>query len=457
MKTAFFIVTIWMLNCYAGLSQPISFQPLRYNDDFSWLKQDTGHANYRKIKYIPFGPDSNTYISLGGEVRLQYFYVRNEDWADQPQDRDGYILSRYLFHSDFHFSRHSRVFLQTQSSLANGKEFTSPVDENPLELHQAFFDFVLETSKKDKWTFRVGRQELSYGSQRLISVRELPNNRQSFDGLKTAYTAPKSKLDLFYTWYVRAKKGIFDDAISRKVQLWGAYFSRYKLPILKNVDLYYLGVRKQIATFDNGEGKEVRHSFGSRIWGRQNKCSYDIEGVYQTGKLGKDIVSAWTASANISFDFPHLQARPTLGFKTEIISGDRQYNDGRMNTFNPLFPRGSYFGMAALIGPSNLVDFHPYIQLDVAKKISIEMDVDVFWRHSSRDGIYGPDVKLLYSGSSSANKYIGKQLSIEGEFVLTPFFVMRSELTWFDTGPFLKQATSGKDILLAGVTLQLKF
>jgi hypothetical protein len=128
-----------------------------------------------------------------------------------------------------------------------------------------------------------------------------------------------------------------------------------------------------------------------------------------------------------------------------------------MNTFNPLFPRGSYFGMAALIGPSNLVDFHPYIQLDVAKKISIEMDVDVFWRHSSRDGIYGPDVKLLYSGSSSANKYIGKQLSIEGEFVLTPFFVMRSELTWFDTGPFLKQATSGKDILLAGVTLQLKF
>jgi hypothetical protein len=42
----------------------------------------------------------------------------------------------------------------------------------------------LHRGEKDWIAFRLGRQELNYGSCRLVSVREGPNVRQSFDGFK---------------------------------------------------------------------------------------------------------------------------------------------------------------------------------------------------------------------------------------------------------------------------------
>ena len=32
-------------------------------------------------------------------------------------------------------------------------------------------------------------------------------------------------------------------------------------------------------------GKELRHSFGSRIWGNKKNWKYDIEALYQFGKF----------------------------------------------------------------------------------------------------------------------------------------------------------------------------
>jgi len=43
---------------------------------------------------------------------------------------------------------------------------------------------VFISTKGKSVLLRVGRQELMYGSQRLIAVREAPNNRIAFDGLK---------------------------------------------------------------------------------------------------------------------------------------------------------------------------------------------------------------------------------------------------------------------------------
>ncbi len=84
----------------------------------------------------------------------------------------------------FHVGKWVRSFAQLQSSMTNCKPITSAVDENPLELHQAFAELLLKPDSANKLHLRVGRQELFYGSQRLVSVRDGPNNRQSFDAIK---------------------------------------------------------------------------------------------------------------------------------------------------------------------------------------------------------------------------------------------------------------------------------
>jgi hypothetical protein len=434
-----------------------SFKPLRYDEDYSFLKNDSSQDWYRKMKFDPLSKNKSVYLSYGGEVRFQYFYSHNEGWGDEPKDSNGYILARFLAHADLHVGKHFRTFVQLQSSLSGSRISPSPVEDNPLELHQAFADFSGNISPGVKFIFRAGRQELLYGSQRLVSVRDNPNNRQSFDGLKSIFLWKNYRMDLFFSHYVAAKPDIFDDGWNKNTKFWGAYIVRNKLPVLKNIDVYYFGLCKRAAKFDDGIGKELRHSVGTRIWNIQGNWQYDFEALYQFGEFGARNISAWTASINTSYKFSKAKLKPEIGIKTELISGNKEYDDNKLQTFNPLFPRGAYFGLAALIGPANLIDEHPFLSLNFSSKLNLDFDYDVFWRYSRNDGIYATNGSLIYSGRKTSEKNIGKQLT--GSLVYRPndFVYFRTEFTWFHAGSYLKEVGAGKDIIFTGLTAQLKF
>lgn len=456
MKKAMLILVL--LQALTASAQQPAFKPLRYDEDYSGSKADTTAGWYNRMKYLPLSRSGNTWLSFGGEVRFQYFRFENEDWGDAPEDKDGYILTRYLGHADLHAGKYFRAFVQLQSSLAGGKpQPPSPVDENQLDLHQAFVDVTLPLRQQQTLTLRAGRQEMMYGSQRLVSVREAPNNRQAFDAVKLMYESKRLKADAFYSYYVVARDKIFDDKLGDDTRFWGAYAAISEVPLLHNIDAYYFGLRKAEADLDDGAGRERRHSIGARIWKRSSTWQYDLEGVYQWGKLADNRISAWTLSSNTSYIFSKARLTPELGLKAELISGDRHYDDGRLQTFNPLFPKGAYFGLAALIGPSNLADLHPYLTLKLNKQLSWQMDYDLFWRMSSQDGIYGPNARLIYSGRNTTSREIGQQLGANLEYTPNPFLYFRAELTWFKAGDYLKEAGTGKDIIMAGATMTLKF
>ena len=455
----FFLMSVCICETCVYAQNTTGFKPLRYDDDYTGLKKDSTPGWYTKTKYNPLSKNGAMYFSLGGETRYQYFYFKHEDWGEAPKDKDGYILTRYLAHVDFHAGKYVRSFIQLQSSLANGK-LTRPsgVEENQLDLHQAFIDIVLPVfSKPQKLLFRFGRQELMFGSQRLVAVRDGPNNRQSFDGVKLMYSNDRFKADAFFSHYVLSRQNIFDDGFNKNTKFWGTYIVVNKIPFLQNADIYYLGLSKAAAVFDDGQGKELRHSIGARIWKKSGDWQYDFEGLYQFGKLASNRITAWTISSNTSYRFKSSRFSPQLGLKTELITGDKNYNDGKLNSFNPLFPRGAYFGLAALIGPSNLADIHPSVSFELSKTIDLNFDCDVFWRYSANDGIYAPNVSMIYSGKNSSSKFIGEQYAAELAYTPNAFLYFRAELTWFKTGAYLKAVSPGRDILFTGLTAQLKF
>lgn len=457
MKNIFFAWLLLMVCAQAYAQKEISFKPLRYDDDFSYLKNDSSNSPYKKTKYLPLSKDNSYYLSFGGDVRYQYFHIKNENWGDSPEDKDGFLFSRLLLHGDLHAGKYLRAFVQLQSSMVSGKTETSPVDEDPLEVHQAFIDLYLNTGKKNRITLRTGRQELAYGSQRLIAVRDGPNNRQSFDALKIMLAGKNYKADLFTSRYVKAKKGLFNDGFNKDAKFWGVYVTKNKIPVLQNIDVYYMGLWKRKSVFDEAGAKELRYSVGSRIWSSKGAFKYDAEGLYQFGEFGNKDINAWTLSLNMAYKFSNIKFKPELGLKTEAISGDAHYGDDKLQSFNPLFPRGGYFGLASLIGPANLYDVHPSLQLELTKKLFLDVDYDLFWRYSINDGIYTPGVALIYSGKNNPYRFIGAQLS--GNIFYTPnsMLYFRGEFTRFYSGPFLKAAGPGKDILFTGITAQLKF
>ncbi len=452
------IVFIMLLSIGSTTIAQTSFKNLRYDERYDYLKDSSHLSWYDKMKFSKLDNAGNAYLTLGGEVRYQYFIYENEDWGDTQEDNDGFILSRLMVHGDFHFAKRFRVFAQLQSNLAAGRVDPSPVEQNELDLHQAFIDISLLHNEHASFTFRFGRQELSYGSSRLISTREGPNNRQAFDGAKVMYSRLNTAFDLFYTDYVLSKGGIFNDEVfGDQIKLWGAYLVKNKVPVVRNVDLYYLGIQKDHATWSDVQGREERHSVGGRIWGEVARFRYDIEGLYQFGSLDGNSISAWTMSFNNTYRLGNEDLSPSVGLKTELISGDAATDDQRIQSFNPLFPRGAYFGYAALIGPSNLFDIHPSLEIPVSKVISTSVDYDIFWRYSVRDGIYNPGANIIYPAGESGKSFIGHQISGNIEYAPNRHIYLRAEFTWFKTGAYLKSVGTGKDIVFTGFSSTLKF
>src|SRR5207245_481706 len=166
------------------LPSPPPYQLLRFEEDYRYLR-DPGRPSdlWDPLKCIALNDAATWYLSLGGEVRERYEYFHNTNWGQGPQDEDGYVLQRYMLHADLHLGEALRVFGQLKSGLENERSGgPRPTDEDKLDLHQAFLDVTLAATTSTTLVFRGGRQELLFGTQRLVSVREGPNVRQSLDG-----------------------------------------------------------------------------------------------------------------------------------------------------------------------------------------------------------------------------------------------------------------------------------
>lgn len=445
----YIIFLLILLNSVLFAQNKVEFNFLRFNDE---IHIDSLNSNlYFKLKLISLTNDNKSNISFGGENRIQYQYFENENWDENLKDTNGFLLNRFLFHSNLKFGKTFRIFSQIQSSTSISRVNPNPLEENPLDLHQLFLDINL-----NKFNFRIGRQELLYGSQRLVSVREGPNSRQSFDAFKLNYINKNLLTDIFYGTQVRNRYGNFNDYKSNDASLFATYMTFKNVMYLNNIDFYFFYLEKKESNYNGFIGKENRNSIGGRIYGNYKSWTYDFETLYQFGRLDNYEIKAWTISLDNNLGYNLLGINQRIGFKTEYISGDRNSKQS-IETFNPLFPKGAYFGLAAIIGPSNLIDIHPYLEIELNDKMNLNIDYDIFWRASIFDGIYQPNTMILFENNNSRATKIGNQLGIQFEYRLSNFLNFAIEGTWFNSGDFIKDVSNGKDILFTASTLTLKF
>src|SRR5687767_12978443 len=113
MKTIPALCAVIMINhLYAQTWPP--YKTLRYDEDYSFLKNDTTRGWYQKLKFTPINEQNNIYVSAGGDIRYQYLYLKNENWGETPPDDDGFILTRWLAHTDLHIRESARLYVEMQ-------------------------------------------------------------------------------------------------------------------------------------------------------------------------------------------------------------------------------------------------------------------------------------------------------------------------------------------------------
>ena len=387
-------------------------------------------------------------LSAGGEVRQEYEWFANEEWGAEVPDHNGYWLQRYMLHVDARLSRRVRLYGELKSGIEAGRAGGPRAsDEDRLDLHQAFVDVSF-----DRMTVRVGRQELAFGSQRLVSFREGPNMRQSFDGGSVVVQRGRWRADGFGTRYVSTETGVFDDSSDTGRSLWGVYAVRsLGQDGTKGIDLYYLGYRRTAATFDQGRGRELRHSWGTRVWKTSTAIDYNFEAVIQTGRFANVTIRAWAIGSDTGYRIETAPGRPRLGLRANVTSGDGDRNDDRLGTFNPLFPRGGYFGLIASAGPSNQMDLHPLLTLNPRDDLTVTTGWLFFWRHRMDDGIYTTSGTLLRSAEGTRSRFVGHSPGIEARWQVKEYLSLTGNASIFTAGPFIRESGPARTIrFLAG-------
>jgi hypothetical protein len=426
---------------------------LRFEEDWSPLKDSRLRNDWLDpIKYIPFhSSDENEYVSLGGEFRGVYERIQNNNWASLPFATNYFGLQRYQFHADIHANSHIRFFLQLESGQEEGEQGgPRPIDKKNLDFLNAFAD--LSGGPKNRETIlRVGRQELNFGSGRLVAVREGPNVRQGFYGVRLSQHLAQWKLDAFAVRPAEDEPGFFDNVPLHSTSFWGAFAERRTTGAApRTFDLYYFGLERKSATFNQGTAPEQRETIGTRVASTEPRSSdqramiphYDLEAAYQFGSFGQGSIRAWTLASEAGYMMPKLVGRPRIGFRADLSSGDKDSTNPDLQTFNPLFPIGNYFGVLADtgLGPVNFADVHPEIKTTLPHGLSINVDWVIWWRESLHDGVYGVPGNLLVTAGQSNARFVGHRPGIETRWQRDSHFYVQADYGVFYAGAFLKDS-----------------
>jgi hypothetical protein len=141
------------------------------------------------IKWIPLLKDGAWFLTLGGELRERVQAVRNPAFGLPSPMSNIDVFHRTFLFTDLHLGPHLRTFVEFVNGETRGSTTKpSTFEQDPLDVLQAFADVMVPVGNSD-FTLRVGRQQLTFGSARLVSFREAPNVRRAFDGGRAFWKA----------------------------------------------------------------------------------------------------------------------------------------------------------------------------------------------------------------------------------------------------------------------------
>ncbi len=438
----------------AAWAQEVQQTNLRYDEDWSLLS-DAPREGWRAAKYLPLAQDGAAYLTLGGEARARLEGFEGNLWGDPPAPDDGYLWLRVMPHADLHAGP-ARVFAQGIAGYARGVGAgKGPADETGIDLLQGFADISVPLGGHGALTLRGGRELVALGSERIVGIRYGPNIPQAFDGVRAILDRGPIHVDAFHLRPVAIGGGNFDDRTSKSRRLDGVYATVAPSNDI-GIDAYWLGYENEEARFAGRTGREARDTFGLRFFGRRGDLGWNWEAMLQRGRFDGDPIRAWSFATETAWRFPHAPLKPRLRLRANIASGDREAADGKLGTFNALFPKGKYFGELSPIGPRNIINLHPSVDFEFGKGVTVELVAARFWRESRGDGIYDIPGQLIRPADDSRAMHIGDQIEISAGWQASDLLSFTASLSAFRPGSYIRDTGTARAIRMIGAEAMLK-
>jgi hypothetical protein len=421
--------------------QAADFALTRWSEDHRDLADSARQAApLDELKHIALGDDPERYLSLGGQLRLKAVDFDTPLFGLGTAQADRYWFQRLNLHSDWHLGPHLRVFAEVGDARVHDKQAPpAAADSNRSELQLAFADFSAPAGG-GKLLMRLGRQELAFdGAQRFVALREGPNVRRAYDGARLTWSAGSLDVNAFLTEPVEVRDDqAFDDRNNRGIRFSGLRI-RQGAGRPGQVDGYWYRYQRDEATFGGVRADERRDVFGLQTAGRQGAFDWDVEAVYQTGRFGAADIRAWAFGSILGLRFDDWTWQPRAALQVDAASGDRQAGDGRLQTFNPLFSRGSYFSQSGLTDFSNLLNAGLFLTARPLRPLTLGIGGGRMARQSRDDAAYAQPM-LPIPGSKNAGRVIGDYLRLNASYRCNRHLTLAAELQHYVPASALRDA-----------------
>jgi hypothetical protein len=425
----------------------------RFNEDWSVLRGvdlEKTDDFWDRLKFIPLTPDQNVWLTIGGQARERVEYYRQYLFGNsQPERSDGYLLSRYRLSADLHVTRYFRMVAEGRASFALDRELvggrtSSYVDE--LDLMNGFADIMMPLGERASVTLRGGRQELIFGSQRLVGPGDFTNVPRAFEGGAAIGQIAGWTITPFWTQAVVVDKYRFNESTS-DLQLYGV-FATGPVPVLPvNLDLYWLDANNKTARFNGTAGREHRHTLGGRVFGKigATGLDFDVEGAAQFGTVGPGDVAAAMFTTVLGYTVPVARLSPRVYVEVDYASGDDRPG-GDVGTFNQLYPNAhSYLGYIDYVGRQNLISANAGVSISPVTGLTLSLQQYFFWRASDRDALYNKSGAVLRPGTSTTARYVGAETDVLATYNITRHIQTYAGYSHFFTGEFITKTGRDKD------------
>ncbi|HEY1087461.1 MAG TPA: alginate export family protein, partial [Archangium sp.] len=341
------------------------------------------------------------------------------------------------------FKERVGVLLEFQDVRGWGTETNTTTVMPNTGLHQGFVDVKLT----DFFDLRVGRQELSYGEDRLIGNLDWAQAARAFDGVFFRVTASKYvTLDGFG---MLLSPPSFMTATSNGARFHnsGSYFTglyargRFGKA---GVDVYTLGLLEDPGSAALGARHDNnRLTVGARGFGTVGWLSLLGEAAFQTGKSctpacvqgeTDDTVLAVAMAARATVTLPIVTA-PYVSGEFSAASGDGTPRDGTDNGFHQLFPTGhihlgymDYVGWQNVVAGRGTIGFRPL-------GAHVWLDVWHFAAWDPRGAWYAANGSVFVAADPTrTNATMGTEVDLSVTVPLNPYFAIAGNVSMFFPG-----------------------
>jgi hypothetical protein len=188
------------------------------------------------------------------------------------------------------------------------------------------------------------------------------------------------------------------------------------------------------------------------------RFDYNVEVALERGHSGGDDVHAWAGHWQLAHRLWAEDRAPRLVAEYNYATGDQRRGDGRLGTFDHLFPTNhNKYGTADQIGWRNMGDMMGGLDWRPNKEWRAQLDYHAFYLATVQDGLYTNGGGLVLRNPSATSRHVGNEIDLQVSYRRPPHWQLGVGIAHLFPGEYWKQSSRGSAVTAPYVFLTFAF